>query len=57
MPDHPRRVLRALISVSDKDGVVAFARALAGFGVDLVSTGGTQKMLADAGSRCATSPS
>jgi phosphoribosylaminoimidazolecarboxamide formyltransferase/IMP cyclohydrolase len=49
MPDHPRRVLRALISVSDKDGVVAFARALAGFGVDLVSTGGTQKMLADAG--------
>ena len=49
MPDHPRRVLRALISVSDKDGVVAFARALAGFGVELISTGGTCKMLADAG--------
>src|SRR5262245_58209330 len=49
MPDHPRRVMRALISVSDKDGVVAFARALAGFGVELVSTGGTSRTLLDAG--------
>src|SRR5262249_36163423 len=47
--DRLRRVSRALISVSDKSGVVEFARALAGEGVELVSTGGTRKALADAG--------
>src|SRR2546430_14104475 len=49
MTDHPRRVTRALLSVSDKSGLVEFARALAGHGVELVSTGGTAKALADAG--------
>ena len=39
----------ALISVSDKTGVVDFARALAGLGVRLLSTGGTARLLADAG--------
>jgi len=36
-----RRVTRALISVSDKTGLADFARALAGHGVELISTGGT----------------
>ncbi len=40
---------RALISVSDKTGLVEFARALAGRGVEIVSTGGTRAALADAG--------
>jgi phosphoribosylaminoimidazolecarboxamide formyltransferase/IMP cyclohydrolase len=40
---------RALISVSDKTGVVDFARALAGFGIELVSTGGTRAAIAAAG--------
>src|ERR1700749_3313436 len=44
-----RRASRALISVSDKTGVVEFARALAGHGIELVSTGGTCKTLRDAG--------
>ena len=44
-----RRVTRALISVSDKTGLVEFARALAGLGVELVSTGGTAQAIADAG--------
>jgi phosphoribosylaminoimidazolecarboxamide formyltransferase/IMP cyclohydrolase len=39
----------ALISVSDKSGVLAFAQALHGLGVTLLSTGGTAKLLADAG--------
>jgi phosphoribosylaminoimidazolecarboxamide formyltransferase/IMP cyclohydrolase len=49
MTDHLRRASRALISVSDKSGVVEFARALSGFGIELVSTGGTCKTLSDAG--------
>jgi phosphoribosylaminoimidazolecarboxamide formyltransferase/IMP cyclohydrolase len=49
MTDDLRRATRALISVSDKSGIVAFARALAGHGIDLVSTGGTHKALGDAG--------
>src|SRR6186997_3380837 len=49
MTDHPRRITRALLSVSDKTGLIEFARALAGHGVELVSTGGTRKALADAG--------
>jgi phosphoribosylaminoimidazolecarboxamide formyltransferase / IMP cyclohydrolase len=44
-----RRISRALLSVSDKTGLVDFARALAARGVELVSTGGTRKALADAG--------
>jgi phosphoribosylaminoimidazolecarboxamide formyltransferase/IMP cyclohydrolase len=41
--------LTALLSVSDKTGIVDFARALHGQGVKLLSTGGTAKLLADAG--------
>jgi len=49
MIDHPRRVTRALLSVSDKSGLIEFARALSAHGVDLVSTGGTAKAIAAAG--------
>ena len=42
-------VKRALISLSDKTGVVDFALALKDLGVEILSTGGTAKMLADAG--------
>jgi phosphoribosylaminoimidazolecarboxamide formyltransferase/IMP cyclohydrolase len=49
MPDKLRRVARALLSVSDKSGLIELARALAGRGVGLVSTGGTRKVIADAG--------
>ena len=47
----PERVTlrRALISVSDKTGLVDFARALAARGVEIVSTGGTRAALAAAG--------
>lgn len=41
--------MRALLSVSDKSGLIEFARRLADAGVDLVSTGGTQKTLVEAG--------
>ena len=40
-------IRRALISVSDKTGIVEFARALADQNVEILSTGGTAKMLAD----------
>jgi phosphoribosylaminoimidazolecarboxamide formyltransferase/IMP cyclohydrolase len=40
---------RALISVSDKTGLLELARALAGYGVELISTGGTSNMLRAAG--------
>src|SRR5437870_10672504 len=43
--------LTALLSVSDKTGVLEFARELHGLGVKLLSTGGTAKLLADAGLR------
>ncbi len=49
MTDHPRRVTRALLSVSDKSGLIEFARALSQHGIELVSTGGTSKAIADAG--------
>ena len=49
MTDHPRRVTRALLSVSDKTGLIDFAKALAARGVELVSTGGTAKAIAAAG--------
>jgi phosphoribosylaminoimidazolecarboxamide formyltransferase/IMP cyclohydrolase len=44
-----RPIRRALLSVTDKTGLVDFARALASFGVDLVSTGGTARALREAG--------
>src|SRR5471032_1335943 len=49
MTSHPRRITRALLSVSDKTGLVDFATALSGYGIELVSTGGTAKALKDAG--------
>jgi phosphoribosylaminoimidazolecarboxamide formyltransferase/IMP cyclohydrolase len=49
MTDHPRRITRALLSVSDKSGLIEFARALAKHNIELVSTGGTAKAIADAG--------
>ncbi len=49
MPSELRRVTRALLSVSDKAGLVDFARGLAAHGVALVSTGGTHKALTAAG--------
>lgn len=42
-------IKQALISVSDKTGVLEFARALSGMGVNILSTGGTAKLLADNG--------
>lgn len=42
-------IRRALLSVSDKTGLIELARVLAGFGVTLISTGGTRKAIADAG--------
>lgn len=44
-----RKIRRALISVSDKTGIVDFARELRTFGVEIISTGGTAKTLRDAG--------
>jgi phosphoribosylaminoimidazolecarboxamide formyltransferase/IMP cyclohydrolase len=44
-----RKIRRALISVSDKTGIVDFAHALKEFGVEIISTGGTAKALRDAG--------
>ena len=46
---HPKKPARALISVSDKTGILDFARALHQMGVALISTGGTAKLLMDAG--------
>ena len=43
------KIGRALISVSDKTGIVDFARELKGFGTEIISTGGTAKALRDAG--------
>ncbi len=44
-----RKIARALLSVSDKTGLLEFAKGLADFGVMLISTGGTAKALRDAG--------
>jgi len=49
MPSDLKRVSRALLSVSDKTGLVDFARALSERGIELVSTGGTHKALSEAG--------
>ncbi len=43
------KITRALISVSDKAGLVEFVKGLRGFNVEILSTGGTSKLLADAG--------
>jgi phosphoribosylaminoimidazolecarboxamide formyltransferase/IMP cyclohydrolase len=43
------KIQRAIISVTDKTGLVEFARKLAGLGVELISTGGTAKLLRDSG--------
>lgn len=51
MPENPvlSSVRRALISVSDKAGIVDFASALAARGVEILSTGGTAQLLSDSG--------
>jgi len=49
MVSHLRRITRALLSVSDKTGLVDFAKSLAGYGVELISTGGTAQVVRDAG--------
>ncbi len=49
MSEHNLKIRRALLSVSDKTGIVDLARALADQGVELLSTGGTAKALNDAG--------
>jgi len=43
------KIQRAILSVTDKSGLVDFARKLVAFGVELVSTGGTAKLLRDSG--------
>ncbi len=48
-PDPLLKIRRALISVSDKKGIVEFAKALKGFGVEIISTGGTFTALKNAG--------
>ena len=47
--ENARPIRRALISVSDKTGIVEFAQALADRGVDILSTGGTARLLAEQG--------
>ncbi len=44
-----KKIERAIISVTDKSGVVDFARSLSNFGVQILSTGGTAKALRDGG--------
>ena len=43
------RIQRAILSVTDKTGLVDFARQLSGLGVELISTGGTAKLLRESG--------
>ena len=45
MPQAERKIERALLSVTDKTGLADFARRLSTLGVELVSTGGTAKLL------------
>ena len=49
LPASPVKIRRALLSVSDKTGLIELARALAAAGVELLSTGGTAKAIRDAG--------
>ena len=44
-----RKIERAIISLTDKSGIADFAKSLGGFGVEILSTGGTAKALRDAG--------
>src|SRR5580698_4268231 len=48
-PRDLRPIRRALLSVTDKTGLIDFARVLTSFGVDLISTGGTARALREAG--------
>src|ERR1700685_1780260 len=43
------RIQRAILSVTDKTGLIDFARQLSGLGIELISTGGTAKLLRDSG--------
>src|SRR4030066_1374274 len=45
----PLSIKRAIISVTDKSGIIEFARQLAGFGIDILSTGGTARTLKEPG--------
>src|SRR3989337_2257168 len=45
----PLSIKRAIISVTDKSGIIEFARQLAGFGIVIRSTGGTSKTIKEAG--------
>jgi phosphoribosylaminoimidazolecarboxamide formyltransferase/IMP cyclohydrolase len=47
----PQKIQRAILSVTDKAGLVEFAQKLASMGVELISTGGTAKLLRDSGIR------
>ncbi|HXM24261.1 MAG TPA: bifunctional phosphoribosylaminoimidazolecarboxamide formyltransferase/IMP cyclohydrolase [Terriglobales bacterium] len=49
MSESPGKIQRAILSVTDKTGLVQFARQLSGLGVELISTGGTAKLLRDSG--------
>jgi phosphoribosylaminoimidazolecarboxamide formyltransferase/IMP cyclohydrolase len=49
MSHDPGKIQRAILSVTDKTGLVDFARKLSGLGVELISTGGTAKLLRDSG--------
>src|SRR6185437_3641276 len=45
----PPKIQRAILSVTDKSGLADFARKLSNLGVELISTGGTTKLLRDSG--------
>jgi phosphoribosylaminoimidazolecarboxamide formyltransferase/IMP cyclohydrolase len=49
MPHAPGKIQRAILSVTDKTGIVEFAWKLSNLGVELISTGGTAKLLRDSG--------
>ena len=49
MRSKPRKVARALISVSDKTGLLEFVAKLHSFGIELISTGGTAQIISQAG--------
>jgi len=49
MMSKPVKVTRAIVSVSDKSGIVDFVKGLVDMGVQIISTGGTAKALAEAG--------
>jgi phosphoribosylaminoimidazolecarboxamide formyltransferase / IMP cyclohydrolase len=49
LPEHPLKIKRALLSVSDKTGIADLAKVLHKHNVELISTGGTAKAIRDAG--------